>query len=148
MQTNESIRPVGSPRADGEQLRPLRRVRDGRNSIHQPGLHGAVPRDEEMAARDALGPRTRRALDDAPLLVLAKPVLDQVLAFNEKNAGLREPLDPQSPGVDEALAKGIRAKCLELVASDVGLERARQGMIPLRAKPRSTRLQRQMVRYK
>lgn len=135
-------------------------LRRGSNSgIGTPGQHALVPGHLEMAALEDLGPRTRYALANAPLKVLAYSIVSQIIDFNDRvhaenerraAAGLapKPYLDPKSPDLDDRLARGVVSNQLDLLQQDRSIEDAIAGVTPLNRQPspKSAREQRKAER--
>lgn len=102
------------------------------------GAPAGVPRAvvsfaDEMMAFEQLGPRARRALDEAPIKILAAPVVAQVRALE---AAKGQAFDMQDPELDRLLARGIAENALRFIAVDRGPDDVALGMTPMR--PRRT----------
>jgi hypothetical protein len=134
-------------------------LKRGSNAARQPGPSMRVSGVEEMAAMMDLGPKTRFAISNAPLSVLATPIVMQIIARNdtieeenkvrlELGMPMLRYLDPQHPQIDEALARGVLEHQLGLLMTERSIEDALAGVKPLRARPspRSVREQRQARR--
>lgn len=135
-------------------------LRRGSNSgIGTPGAHALVLGEEEVAAMEDLGPKTRHAIDNAPLKMLATSIVSQVIDINDKiyeenqqraQQGLpqRRYLDPKDPQLDENLARGVISYNLDLLQRDRSIGDAMAGVIPLhgRPSPKSIREQRKAMR--
>lgn len=85
----------------------------------------------EMAALDALGPLTRRAITEAPIAVLAAPILAQIQTHNAK--GGRQ-VDVREAEVDRHLALAVGRLCYSIIAKDRDEHDAVLGLRPLRAR--------------
>jgi hypothetical protein len=135
-------------------------LRRGSNiGIGTPGAQALVPGYMELASMEDLGPKTRAAIDHAPIKILATSIVSQIIDVNEKiyeqNITLAEEgkpqrpyLDPKSPDLDARLANGVLSHQVDLLHQDRSIEDAMAGVIPLRARPspKSMREQRRSER--
>ena len=97
------------------------------------GLVAKVERTSELEAQDAFGPMTRQAIYDSPIAVLAWPMLQQIIEFNEKRAALNlPPVNPLDPMVDASIAKGVRDQAFTTILKDRSEQDARLAMKPIR----------------
>lgn len=122
-------------------------LKRGSNSgVGTPGRHESVLGVLEMAALEDLGPKTRYALANAPLKILATSIVSQIIDINNKieaeNAErearelpLRPYVDPKDPALDARLAQGVVSNQFELLHRDRSIDEAMAGVVPLRAKP-------------
>jgi hypothetical protein len=113
------------------------------NARYQPGNHAAIPVELEFAAMEDLGPLTRRAICDAPLGMLAVPIVDQIIARNDqieeenrKRATQGAPqipyLDPKEPRLDAFMAQHVTKHNYELLLKERAPIDALAGVQPLR----------------
>jgi hypothetical protein len=118
-------------------------LKRGNNARRQPGDHMSVPVDIEMAAMEDLGPLTRRAICDAPLGILATPMVDQITAKNDEifeenkrreaaGAPLVPYLNPQDPRLDAFMAQSVVKLNYELLLKERLPIDALAGIKPLR----------------
>lgn len=117
------------------------------NAINQPAPTRGVATVLEMAALDDLGPRTRWAILNSPLPLLAYSITAQIVELNDKieleneqrvARGLpqRPYADPNDPALDERLARGILATQYNMLLSDgVQSQDAQAAIKPLVGKP-------------
>lgn len=117
------------------------------NAINQPGRSAGVPAVLEMAALDDLGPKTRWAIRNSPLPILAYSITAQIIELNDKieseNAEradrglpLRPYADPKDPRLDERLAQGVMQTQAQLLLDDgVQIQDVQSGMKPLISRP-------------
>lgn len=133
--------------------------RRGSNAISQPGRNELIPVEHELAALDDLGPKTRYAIVNAPLSVLAVSIVSQIIDVNDKieadnhkraeqGLPLRSYLDPRHPDLDERLANGVVRTQFELLNTERQIEDAAAGCRPLvgRMSPRTAREQNRAMR--
>lgn len=136
-------------------------IKRGSNTGHHPGTNGRVPAVFDFASLDDLGPQTRAVIVNAPLPVLAYPVLKQIIDRNDtiekeneqrEAAGLalRPYLDPQDPRLDGFMAQQILQYNVELMCKDREREFAEDGIVPLRGRynPKTEREQRKLRRIR
>lgn len=106
----------------------VRRERD--NVGNCKGAIGLVAYDAESKAFDALGPQMRQALNDAPIKVLAYPLLQECLAHG---------LDPCEPRIDAMAAANIRLGVRNVLLKDRTQHDAELGMRPMRPRKNARR---------
>lgn len=134
-------------------------LKRGSNTGNHAGITGAVPSVFDLAALEDLGPRVRAVIVNAPIKMLAYPILKQIMdrntvieKENEQSAkfgGVQRPyLDPMDPQLDDFLAKQLLKFNFDLLLKDRELEFATAGVIPLRPRPspKSIREQRRAMR--
>lgn len=119
----------------------------GSNAINQPGRNAAIPAVLEMAALDDLGPKTRWAIRNGPLEILAYSITSQIVELNDKielenqeRAAAGRPLrpyaDPKDPALDARLAQGVLSQQYQLLVGDgIASQDALDGCRPLQSKP-------------
>lgn len=118
-------------------------LKRGNNARRQPGDHAAIPVEIEMAAMEDLGPLTRHAICNAPLGILATPMVDQITAKNDEievenrrraaaGAPLLAYLDPQDPRLDAFIADSVVKLNYELLLKEREPIDALAGIKPLR----------------
>lgn len=135
--------------------------RRGSNAITQPGRNELIPIEHELAALDDLGPKTRYAIVNAPLSVLAVSIVSQIIEVNDKievenqqraaqGLPLRRYLDPRNPDLDARLANGVMTSQFDLLHTERQVEDAMAGVRPLvgRMSPRTAREQRKVRRVR
>lgn len=117
------------------------------NAINQPGRSAGVPAVLEMAALDDLGPRTRWAIRNSPLPILAYSITSQFVELNDRiekenqeraAAGrpLRPYVDPRDDELDRRIAKGVMESQAQLLLDDgVQIQDVNSGLKPLVSKP-------------
>jgi len=88
---------------------------------------------------ERLGPLTRQALAEAPIQILAYPILSQILAIRPVPGNDEIRLDPQDPRLDACLAEGVRKEALKNLLIDRDPIDAHSGIIPLRPRPNARR---------
>lgn len=136
-------------------------LKRGSNGAAHPGQNGRIPTVLDLAALDDLGPQARAALVNAPLPILAYPVLKQVMDRNElieqenieraERGEKQKPyLDPNDARLDAFLADNILQYNVELLMKDRGREFATAGVVPLKARynPKTERDQRRLRRVR
>lgn len=132
------------------------------NSTMGPQFSGRVPGVLEMAALEDLGPRAVHALKNLPLPILATPIIQQIVEFNDKtekenqrrlDEGLLLPqlpyIDPKNPEVDQKIAQSLVDMTCGLLRLDKIEEvDVKASLRPLvgRPSPRSLREQRRAQR--
>jgi hypothetical protein len=130
------------------------------NSSMGPQFSGTVLGVVEMAALEDLGPRTVHALKNLPLPMLAAPIVQQIVDYNEKIEAennrrfeLDVPqlpyIDPKNPEVDQKIAQSLVDMTCGLLRLDKIEEvDVKASLRPLvgRPSPRSLREQRRAQR--
>lgn len=130
------------------------------NSTMGPQFSGKVPGVLEMAALEDLGPRAVHALKNLPLPILASPIIQQIVDYNEKIEAennrrfeLDVPqlpyIDPKNPEVDQKIAQSLVDMTCGLLRLDKIEEvDVKASLRPLvgRPSPRSLREQRRAQR--
>jgi len=95
------------------------------SNVSSPGVIGAASVEAESEAFDALGPMLRTVLRDAPVKVLAAPIMREVQAMR---------IDPRDPAVDATLACNLAHNIEMLLRVDRSAQDAAAAMHPLQAK--------------
>lgn len=104
-----------------------------KNGLAIGGRVAVIDTSAELAAQDSLGPLARAAIYEAPICVLAVPIVSQINAFNEKRASLSLPLvDVRRADVDAGIARAVRDESYQRLKIDCDEHDAQVGMKPLR----------------
>ncbi len=127
--------------------------------IGAPGNQARIPGFMELASMEDLGPKTRHAIDHAPIKIMATSIVSQIIDINDKifeqNKKLaaegrpqRPYLNPKDPELDARLANGVLSHQVDLLHQDRSIEDAMAGVVPLRPRPspKSIREQRRAMR--
>jgi hypothetical protein len=109
------------------------------NAVGQGGMIATVHIRVELDAMEQLGPLTRAAIADAPFNVLAKPILDQILAIRPVPGRDDIRLDPKDPRLDACMADGVHKEAFKRLLVDRSEVDARSGVIPLRPRQNARR---------
>jgi hypothetical protein len=115
----------------------------GDNVGSSAAIIGRVDSRFEMECYEQLGPLSRQAINEAPLKILAAPIVIDIKKFFEEK---KIDFDLHAQKLDASIAKGIRGDTLRTILKDRTEQDALLGMKPLRGAPGAARKGRRIYR--